>query len=85
MNNIIDERNEAYGDAWMHHGIVTKFLAPQVMELLTRFPQYYFAWTMILNKLIRALTTPLNEDHWVDIIGYAELVLRDIRKRSTND
>jgi len=41
---------------------------------------YFFNWMMILNKLIRALYTPNDPDHWKDIAGYATLVMNDIVK-----
>jgi hypothetical protein len=41
---------------------------------------YSFAWQMILNKLIRAMASPENADHWKDIQGYCQLVLEEQAK-----
>ena len=79
--NIVDEREKEYSGAWKLHGLVTAPIAANVIELLLKHPTYFFPWTMILNKLIRALVSPTKEDHWVDIQGYAELVLRDLRSK----
>jgi len=77
---IIDERNDVYGEAWSLHGIMLSACSSRLMDLLITQPKYFFAWNLIFNKLIRALATPLDEDHWIDIQGYAELVLQDIRR-----
>jgi len=78
---LIDKRNSDYGDAWKTHGLVAQLLLPQLAAFLQKWPAYYFSWTMILNKLIRALTTPENVDHWRDIQGYAQLILNDLENK----
>jgi len=78
--SIVDERNEAYADAWCLHGEVIKPVAEKTLSLLWSYPYMFFPWMLILNKLLRILGSPTNEDHWVDIRGYAELVLTRLRE-----
>lgn len=75
---IVSERDDPYADAWSIHGMVLKELAPQLDSLLRTIPPIYFPWNLIFNKLLRVFGSPLNRDHWVDIQGYAQLVINFI-------
>lgn len=81
VKDVVEERGEKYGISWWVHGEIVKILLPQIIDLINVAPKYFFAWTLILNKLLRILTSPFEEDHWLDIQGYAELPLQDIRRR----
>ena len=75
-DRLIDQRNAEYRDAWKLEGAVCSI--PEIQEglhvLHNLFPEAWFPWIMILNKLLRALGSPKNIDHWADIAGYAQLV-----------
>jgi len=77
---IIQERDEAYGAAWKTTGEILAFLLakPGQPPPLFQTP-YSFNWIMILNKLNRALASPENPDHWLDIAGYATLVYEEVK------
>jgi hypothetical protein len=77
---IIAERDEAYGAAWKTTGEILAFLLakPSQNPALFQTP-YGFNWIMILNKLNRALASPENPDHWLDIAGYATLVYEEVK------
>lgn len=72
----IAEREAQYAGAWEVTGklVASPLLMHSVGNLLNLFPDAWFPWVMILNKLIRALWSPKNPDHWLDIQGYAKLV-----------
>ncbi len=78
IKSLLKDRENEYGGAWKVTGETIGFLQGPLGELLRKAPFYAFAWTMILNKLIRACATPYNIDHWLDIQGYAKLVADDI-------
>ncbi len=76
---IISDRDEDYGAAWKTTGEILAFLLakPTQSPALFKTP-YGFNWIMILNKLNRALASPENPDHWLDIVGYATLVFEEL-------
>jgi len=79
MSNIVDDREETHGNAWALMGVALQPLIPELIKLIQKHPKYVFAWFMILNKLIRIFAKPDYVDHWIDIQGYAELIIRDIK------
>lgn len=82
VTKVMEERNQEYQDAWASTGtmIQSSGLSGDVLRLLVGYPRFFFCWVMILNKLIRILGTPNKLDSWVDIAGYAQLVVNDIEK-----
>lgn len=82
MASIVEERNDEYQDAWKKHGILCAipFISVGLAHLLDVFPEAWFPWIMVLNKLLRALGSPKNPDHWLDIAGYATLVYNHLTK-----
>lgn len=73
---LVAGRNDAYGGAWLKTGKVLGFMTETLRVDLTPIIQsgYFLNWFTILCKLIRALATPYNKDHWDDIAGYARLI-----------
>lgn len=82
----VDDRETTYGDAWKKTGQIMSFLMGDG-ELVLPDPlfstTYVFAWMMILNKLVRAITSPNNPDHWLDIAGYATLVYEEVKREAS--
>ena len=71
IRDLIKNRDTKYGRSWYVTGLILKLLnTDNIIQ-----HGLFFAWVMILNKSIRALTTPDNPDHWRDIAGYAMLIL----------
>lgn len=83
--NITEVRNNEYKDAWLHCGEVMRVLQKIIYksELFTDSP-FSHNWVIILSKLFRTLHSPYKRDHWVDIIGYAKLVIDYIDEGYTN-
>lgn len=83
---IIKERDEAYGASWKTTGEILAFLLakPGQNPPLFQTP-YSFNWIMILNKLTRALASPENPDHWLDIAGYATLVYEEVKNAAEEE
>lgn len=71
IRDLVDERDAKYGKAWL----VTGRLMSIINTKLLMGRGLFFAWVMILNKLVRATATPDDPDHWKDIAGYALLVV----------
>lgn len=77
---LLAQRSEQYGDAWYLTGEVHNLLRrkqPGGDQLLSDLG-YLFPWMVTLSKLIRAMRSPADRDHWQDVIGYAQLVLDDL-------
>jgi len=71
-----ETRDMTHGDAWKLTGKVIEFMS---LNLQTRLPAYMLLpWMLILMKLIRILWSPNLRDNWFDIIGYADLVIREM-------
>lgn len=75
MKKIVDHRDAEYRDAWMKTNEVVFSLVRDVAYFIVDAKWAFFSWVMILNKLMRVLSSPENRDHWIDIQGYAQLVL----------
>lgn len=82
---IAAERKPEYGNAWSNTGKMLQIVDINMYDLVNRQPELFFPWIMILNKLLRALISPNNQDHWVDIQGYAQLALEFVTKGSNHD
>lgn len=81
MTTIVEERNEAYADAWAKTGIVLSVVADDVDKLLRTRPHMFLPFVTIVCKLMRVFGSPDNPDHWLDIQGYAKLVLDDLERQ----
>jgi hypothetical protein len=81
IDSLLKERDTAYGQSWYTTGKLIVQAALHTTKLYVDYPQYIFNWIMILNKLVRALTTPTNIEHWRDIQGYARLVEMHLNNR----
>ncbi len=85
IDELLDERQETYGSSWWHTGNIIRELAVrgQLGGMLNG--DFFFPWIMILNKLIRALASPNDIDHWRDIIGYASIVFHALDAAEGDD
>lgn len=79
--NLLSERASLYGPTgWKDTTEAVEVLCkghPEVYARLIRYG-FFFNWVLILSKLVRAIYSPENPDHWRDICGYAKLVLNDL-------
>ncbi len=86
IENILKERGESHGD-YGKQGELFCDLVHLIMRGLQDNKEFYSPTAFssvihILNKISRiTLGDDQFEDHWVDIAGYAELELKEIRKR----
>lgn len=85
MNKMLEERGKVHGDAWKISGDLISYIDSNYNITPMIRSGYFFAWYMVLNKLIRALKTPDYRDNWVDIIGFAQLALNDIEEKERNN
>ncbi len=86
-HEIIKERDDAYGAAWKVTGEILAFLLDKPRDQVAPLfrTHYVFNWGMILNKLCRALASPNNPDHWLDIAGYATLVYEEVKNATEEE
>lgn len=83
--DVLNEREKTHGDfAQVAH------IASETRKLVMGNYRYSDvqceALTMIATKLARiACGDPDVRDHWEDIAGYAQLVVRDLRRRQIAD
>lgn len=75
IGELVQSKNEAYGDSFANSGEIFKFLFPDGIP-----PEKYtiaLALVRILDKIFRLATNPNynNENCWQDIAGYCILML----------
>lgn len=85
---ILDERGSRYGE--YVYNASTSIALQAVLETGTSIeallPHHKYALQMISGKLARIVNgDPNYEDNWADIAGYAELVLKEIRRSPSNE
>ena len=83
VEGLLVKRGETYG-SYFNNALTSQALKEQVRDL-TRFNDmpspHREAVDVILQKISRICNGDSNyEDNWVDIMGYSELVLKEIRK-----
>jgi predicted acylesterase/phospholipase RssA len=76
---LLQER-ERYLEAWRKTGVMSHSLTAEIAHLHFVFPEGWFNWGIILNKLVRILGDPKHLDSWRDIAGYATLVVEYLEK-----
>jgi len=80
-SKIIAERGRDYGGAWVLTGQVLALIQARVgqpqfdMNFIEMYANLFHPWYMILNKLMRIVWSPDKLDNWIDIAGYAQLVI----------
>lgn len=80
VSKTLVERGAAYGDAWWLTGFVVAELQTHTKPIMLSC--YMLNWITILCKLMRLLKTPNHLDSWVDIAGYAQLVVTHLSSAS---
>lgn len=80
IGNLLDEKNEAYGDSFAKAGSILHVLYPDGVR-----PEQYrdlLAITRILDKLFRIATNKdaFGESPWRDVAGYAILALANDKR-----
>lgn len=75
IHELLDERSVSYQNAWLKTGWMAKQVSAEIASLLFHFPDGWWSWVVILNKLVRILGDPEHLDSWKDIVGYATLVV----------
>lgn len=75
IGELVQEKNQAYGDSFKHSGEIMKFLFPDGIP-----PEKYIvalALVRIIDKIFRLATNPTynNENCWKDMAGYCILML----------
>ena len=78
---IAEERQEQYKDADFLTGVILSIVDIRLLQTTTLL----YHWTMCLGKLLRATASPLNDDHWNDLIGYANRALLVIATVASSD
>lgn len=84
IETVLEERGKTHGDFAVVATIYDELLQP-----IEKSPNWNsmssaqrLAITMILSKLARAVTGNADEvDHYRDVAGYAQLVVRDLEKK----
>lgn len=82
IKNLLKERNTQYADAWRKTGLLMRVVEKELNCLLVNFPELYYNWVIILNKLLRILGDPSHLDSWRDIAGYATLIVTYLETHS---
>lgn len=80
VENILETRGSQYGKSWLTTTYGLQELIENDMDKLRPLIMsgLFHNWFQILGKLARALASPTCKDHWVDIAGYATLVIKHL-------
>jgi hypothetical protein len=80
QESVREERSGRYGNLW-------RITADIVQVARFNYPHaalwnsYYLAmWFKILGKVVRLIREPERKEHWIDIVGYAQLVVDDLEE-----
>jgi hypothetical protein len=76
---LLRERGEVYGEAWLLTGEVVRYLGHDRLLKLVNSGHLY-NWVTILCKLVRLLHSPNHLDSWEDVAGYARLSADHVKK-----
>lgn len=84
IDEILEDRKNTHGD-FRHNADFSQTVKEIIREFRTvRLSNVQAeALEVIVQKISRILNgNPDEEDHWIDISGYAELALRDVQRRN---
>lgn len=81
VTQVLDERGEEYGKAWLLAGIILQRKEVLNSILFQQTPLSH-NFVLVVSKLCRMLTSPYNTDHYIDAIGYLTLMLRWVEERN---
>lgn len=73
-DEILRERGQQYGETWLAVGQMMRQYNVGQTPLFTQ-SNFGHNWVQIVGKCWRALQSPFNIDHWVDVRNYAQLVI----------
>ena len=84
---LTEQRKPDYQSAWSMTGelLANPYVQKGLQFISFGCPHLLFPWIMILNKLVRALSSPTQIDHWEDIIGYATLARDELAQEAAKD
>ncbi len=81
VHELIHSRDSKYQGAWWKTGV---WIQQNIRGIQTTGYRSYNL-IMIQNKMQRALASPLNPDHYNDIMGYAYLALESFAQMPSNE
>lgn len=85
VNEVLNERQSTYGDFTDVATITESIMGLLSVRKHTRSSDMNMALYMIASKLARiANGDPTHKDSWVDIAGYAQLVVNELDKNNPN-
>ena len=85
IKQLVDSRDKPYAEAWRKTGLLSYAAADEIAKLHKAFPEGWYTWVIILNKLLRILGDPMHIDSWRDIAGYATLVVEYLEKEKQSE
>lgn len=84
IKELLKQRGQEYGQAWLMSGAIERAFKVRFFPLFKE-SDFGYVWSIILNKLCRALVSPHKLDTWRDIAGYAELVAQALQEAESVD
>lgn len=79
ISDLLGERNALYGNAGERASRAAIALGLYDSPLAKHYPDHMHDVMLILSKIARGIVSPDHQDHWVDIIGYALMILERTR------
>lgn len=78
ISALVEGKRQVYGDSWRLLSSLFNIVRRDADLDMLFVTDYFTSWFMILFKLCRAINDPRNKENWIDIQGYAEIVLKDL-------
>lgn len=75
VEQTLHDRGTKYGDSWLTPTLALNAICQGDMRKYQPLVDagLFYNWFMILAKLCRAVYSPEEFDHWLDMSGYSEL------------
>lgn len=70
---IVETKDFKYGQSWAIADEIIKLMGATIKPIEDW--QYLIPTVLIIVKVCRAIVSPWDKDHWIDIQGYAQLVV----------
>lgn len=92
MGEVVDvqelvksDRTRRYADTWKLTGKLYLLAYEWTAASGLWKSEYHPIWVKILSKMVRILSEHDVAEHWIDIAGYAQLVIDDLEGKNADE
>lgn len=78
-DQVMNERNDKYGNAWFLTGKVTHECFNIARPVIFTESALSYNWQIIVCKMMRCIWSPLYDDNWLDTLNYSRLIVERVK------